>query len=130
MSDRLLLDTNVVIWLLSESEKVSPRAKRALMKPSASLWVSVVSVWEIVMKHQAGKLRLGAAIEAVVDQVMHRSPWTILRLEPAHLPGVAKLPLIHKDPFDRMLIAQALHEQLTIVTSDDTIPNYEVSAIW
>ena len=89
MSGSLLLDTNVLIWTISSSNRISARARRAISRSAASLAVSVVSVWEIVLKHQAGKLRLHAALEDVVDQILYRSPWTILPMVPGCLQRLA-----------------------------------------
>ena len=130
VNQRLLLDTNVLIWTLSSSNKISRRAERAMSRPLASLTVSVVSVWEIVLKNHAGKLRLPAGLPQVVDQILYGSPWTILPVAPEHLPALAALPAIHTDPFDRLLIAQARHEGLAILTADDQFKKYDVRTIW
>src|ERR1700681_224847 len=78
----LLLDTNVVIWPLPASSRISARARRAMSRPAASLAVSVVSVWEIVLKHQVGKLIFKVSLDEVVDQIVYHSPWTILPMVP------------------------------------------------
>jgi PIN domain nuclease of toxin-antitoxin system len=101
-----------------------------MSRSAASLAVSVVSVWEIVLKHQAGKLRLRAGLEEVLDQVLYRSPWTILPMAPACLLSLAALPMIHRDPFDRLLIAQAQQEGMVIVTADEQIGKYDVRTLW
>ena len=130
MSERLLLDTNVLIRLLVADKRMSSRAARAMERPGTSLVVSVVSVWELVLKYQARKLRLHAGITEVLDKILYDSPWTILPMMPEHLPVLAGLPMLHGDPFDRILIAQALHEGLTIVTADEQIPKYGVRTLW
>jgi PIN domain nuclease of toxin-antitoxin system len=130
VNQRLLLDTNVLIWALSSSNKISRRAARAMSRPAVSLTVSVVSVWEIVLKHHAGKLRLPAGLDRVVDQILYASPWTILPVAPEHLPALAALPAIHPDPFDRLLIAQARHEGMAILTADEQFKKYDVRTIW
>lgn len=130
MSDQLLVDTNVVIWTLEASPRVSARAKRELLDPSKKLIVSVVSVWEIVLKHQAGKLELDVGLDGVLDQVIRDSPWTLLPISPEHVRILTTLPMLHKDPFDRMLIAQAQYEGLTIVTPDQHIRKYHVPTLW
>jgi PIN domain nuclease of toxin-antitoxin system len=130
VSERLLADTSVVIWTLEASPRVSSRAKRALFDPATTLIVSVVSVWEIVLKHQAGKLVLQTSLDRALDQIVHDSPWKLLSVMPEHLPVLAALPLLHKDPFDRLLVAQAQYEGLTIITPDDKIRNYEVKTLW
>jgi len=130
VNEPLLLDTNVLIWTLSSSNKISRRAERAMSRPLASLAVSVVSVWEIVLKHHAGRLRLPAGLHQVVDQILYGSPWTILPVAPEHLPALAALPAIHTDPFDRLLIAQARHEGMAILTADEQFKKYDVHTIW
>jgi PIN domain nuclease of toxin-antitoxin system len=130
VNQRLLLDTNVLIWTLSSSNKISKRAERAMSRPAVSLTVSVVSVWEIVLKHHAGKLRLPAGVHEVVHQILYRSPWAILPVAPEHLPTLAALPAIHTDPFDRLLIAQARHEGMAILTADEQFKKYDVRTIW
>jgi PIN domain nuclease of toxin-antitoxin system len=130
VSDRLLLDTNVLIWTISASNKISSRAKRALSRPASTLLVSVVSAWELVLKNQAGKLRLPKSLSQIVDEILYHSGWTILPMAAEHLPVMADLPQLHADPFDRLLIAQAQHEGLTMVTPDQQIRKYEVRTLW
>lgn len=130
MRGPFLLDTNALIWTTSASGRLSSRAKRVLSAPAVSLVVSIVSVWELVLKHQVGKLRIDASLSQILDEILYHSPWTILSVLPEHLLVLAGLPMLHSDPFDRMLIAQALHESLTIVTSDQQIPKYKVRTLW
>ena len=130
MKDELLLDTNVLIWTVSEDDRISTRARTVISSSASALFVSVVSVWEIVLKHQTGKLRFKGLLEEVLDQILYRSPWAILAMSAEHLAPLAVLPMLHKDPFDRLLIAQARHEGMAIVTSDETIAKYDVRTIW
>jgi PIN domain nuclease of toxin-antitoxin system len=133
VNDGFLLDTNVLIWTLSGNSKtVSGRAKRVLgaVGSDSSLTVSVVSVWEIVIKHQARKLDLTCSIDEVVNDILYGFPWTTLLVKPEHILALLHLPLIHKDPFDRLLIAQARSEGLTIVTPDEQIGKYEIPTLW
>jgi len=92
--------------------------------------VSVVSDWEVIIKHQAGKLRLWDRLGQILDQVLYRSPWGILPVMPEHLPVLASLPTLHADPFDRLLTAQTLYENLVLVTSDERIREYDVRTLW
>ena len=96
----------------------------------SSLTVSVVSVWEMIMKHQAGKLDLACSIGDVLNDILYSFSWRILLVTPEHLLSLLGLPMHHKDPFDRLLIAQARHEGLTIVTPDEQIGKYEVHTLW
>jgi PIN domain nuclease of toxin-antitoxin system len=130
VSQRLLADTSVILWTLEASPRFSARAKRELFDPSTTLIVSVVSLWEIVLKHQSGELLLKTSLGAVLDQIIHDSPWPLLPVMPVHLPKLAALPLLHKDPFDRLLVAQAQCEGLTILTPDQKIRDYDVATLW
>ena len=130
MSEQLLLDTNILIWTLSASYKISKAARRAMSSSNSALAVSTISIWEIVLKHQAGKLTLPATLEEVVDQVLFHSPWIILPLRPEHLLSLTSLPMLHKDPFDRLLISQARYERMAILTADENIREYDVQVIW
>lgn len=91
--------------------------------------VSVVSVWEIILKYQARKLLLATTLAEALEQII-RSPWSLLPVLPEHLSVLAALPLLHKDPIDRMLIAQAQYENLTIITPDHRIQEYDVKTLW
>jgi PIN domain nuclease of toxin-antitoxin system len=130
VSGHFLADTNVVIWTISRSDRLSSRVKRTLADATASIAVSVASVWEIVVKHQAGKLVFDMSLDLAIDQILYRSSWTIAPITSEHLPVLANLPMLHKDPFDRILIAQAQHQNLTILTPDDKIRNYDVATLW
>jgi len=101
-----------------------------MSRPAASLAVSIVSIWELLIKHQAGKLRLRSGLGEVLDEILYRSTWAILPVVSEHLPVLAALPTLHKDPFDRLLVAQARHEGMTIITADEQIAKYEVRTIW
>ena len=109
---------------------MSERARRKLFDPATSLLISVVSVWEIVLKHRARKLVLSVGLDAAVDRIIHESPWALLPVLPEHLSSLAALPFLHKDPFDRMLVAQAQYEDFTIITPDEKIRKYDVKTLW
>lgn len=121
---RLLLDTHVVLWQLSGSRTLGPTAEAAIASAS-ELRFSVVSFAEIGVKVAVGKLRVPEGLE---DHVA-RSGLRVLGLTAAHGLGVAALPLHHRDPFDRLLIAQASSEGLTLVTADERIPEYDVATL-
>ncbi|WP_298746316.1 type II toxin-antitoxin system VapC family toxin [uncultured Serinicoccus sp.] len=124
---RLLLDTNVVIWLLlGERRSVPQDVADTLASPSSSVIVSAASVWEIAIKRSLGKLR--------IDGGWYRA---LMGLDLAHLPvsaehahGVQDLPWHHRDPFDRILLAQSLVEACTLVTADRTLDAYEAPTWW
>ena len=98
--------------------------------PVSSLLVSVISIWEIVLKYQVHKLHLQSGLDQTLDQILNHSPWDILSMKTEHLRSLANVPVLHLDPFDRMLIAQARYENLTIVTADEQIREYDVPTLW
>jgi PIN domain nuclease of toxin-antitoxin system len=115
---RLLLDTRVLLWWLSEDERLTKRAIR--MIADAQVYVSAASAWEMAIKSASGKLRAPDDFESQLRESRFQElPVTI-----AHASIAAKLPMHHKDPFDRMLIAQALQESLTLLTHDEMLPRY------
>lgn len=130
MTGPYLLDTNVLIWTISASNKLSSRAKRVMTLPTSSLSVSVVSVWELVLKFQVRKLRLRSGLDEALNEILYHSPWTILPMKSEHLLTLGGLPMLHSDPFDRLLIAQAKYENLTIVTADEQIREYAIKTLW
>lgn len=99
-----------------------------MVSPSSDIRVSVVSAWEIVLKFQAGKLTFEVPIERVLSEVFNA--WPVLTVRPEHITEILELPPIHRDPFDRLLIAQARAEGMTLATSEGHIRQYEVSTIW
>jgi PIN domain nuclease of toxin-antitoxin system len=119
-----LLDTHVVLWELEGSRRVSPAAQEAIER-ATELMFSVVSFAEIGVKAAIGKV----SVPRDLSQHVMRSGVQILRLDADHGLAVAELPMHHRDPFDRLLIAQARSEQLTIVTADRRIADYDVPLI-
>lgn len=124
---QLLLDTNVLVWLLTGNRSaVSDDAVTALSDPQRSIAVSAVSVWEIAIKRSLGKLRIDDGWARAISRLdFDAMPVTAL-----HAERVEHLPWHHRDPFDRLLVAQAQVEGRAIVTADDAIPRYEIQTIW
>ena len=119
---RLLLDTHVLLWALEDSPELGEKARRAVIDPRNEVFVSAINVWEITIKRSLGKLRgLDNLTTTVEDTGFTPLPITLFHAEQA-----GNLPMHHRDPFDRMLVAQAQAEGLTIVTKNDKIPRYAV----
>jgi PIN domain nuclease of toxin-antitoxin system len=118
----LLLDTHVVLWWLADDPELKPNARSAISDTSNLVHISAVSLWEIVIKQGLGKLQLP---EDWADILM-REPFGQLPINFRHVLTVGKLPAIHRDPFDRLLVAQCLVEELTLVTRDTTLQRYDV----
>ncbi len=126
---RLLLDTHVWLWMLEQPERLSEDTRDRLEDGAAALWLSAVSVVEIAVKHRLGKLTLPLPVEEYVASRMRRSAVDALPLAITHAAGMAALPLHHRDPFDRMLIAQARSENVPVVTADAAFDDYDVEVL-
>ncbi|MEH1949206.1 MAG: type II toxin-antitoxin system VapC family toxin [Nostoc sp.] len=122
---RVLLDTHIFIWWDSEPEKLSPNILSLLQRTDTKLYVSVVSLWEIQIKSQLGKLTLSQSLEDIYDS-QNKNGISFLSVIPAHVLNLNTLPLHHKDPFDRMLISQVLVEGLTLISIDQIFKLYDV----
>jgi len=122
-----LLDTSTLIWALADSELLSAKALKALK--SGHLVLSVVSYWEVVIKSQKGTLKIADPVNWW-SRATEMLGGDILSIRTAHVSVLAGLPDLHKDPFDRMLIAQASAEGLAIVASDEQFSRYPVKVIW
>lgn len=126
---KLLLDTHAFIWWDSDPTQLSAPALAALRDPANEVWLSVVSVWEMVIKVQLGKLSLRLPLAGIVTQ-QQANGLQILPATLAHALAVEGLPAIHKDPFDRMLIAQANAEGAELVSADQVVRQYSVRVLW
>ncbi|MBI1896613.1 MAG: type II toxin-antitoxin system VapC family toxin [Acidobacteria bacterium] len=117
---RLLLDTHILLWWLAGDPALPAPARCLIQDPENTMFVSTVSLWEIWLKHSLGKLRLPEDFE----EKLARESFENLPLTAAHTRGVALLPWHHRDPFDRMLIAQAQAERLNFLTADEIAAAY------
>jgi PIN domain nuclease of toxin-antitoxin system len=127
---KLLLDTHVFLWWNEGSPRLSRPVRRLLSDSGNRLYVSVVSTWEMALKAQTGKLGLPAAISTYIPARLAHYAMEALPLTLEHVLAASSLPAYHRDPFDRMLVAQGQVEQLPIVTRDPQIRKYAVETIW
>jgi PIN domain nuclease of toxin-antitoxin system len=127
---KLLIDTCTFIWLVADVEKLSSRAVSALRDPESDGYLSSASAWEIGVKYAAGRLRLSDPPERYVPDHRERHEIVPLSLDEESMLRSTRLPRLHRDPFDRMLVAQALTHDLAIVTPDPLIAQYGVRTIW
>lgn len=121
-NNRFLLDTHIFIWLIEGNKRLPKELIESLKDPNITLFLSIASIWEIAIKSVAKKLRVPRNLEVVIKE----AGITVLPIELPHVFATAKLALKHKDPFDRMLVAQAQIEKLTIITVDEKIKKYDV----
>ena len=127
---RCLLDANVLIFLDLDSERLSAAARREILNPANELHLSIASLWEIQLKISRGKLTLSRSLAEVVTAQCQANGLQLLGIEPEHVFRLGGLPFHHHDPFDRMIIAQALVEGMTIITSDGEFGPYGVAVLW
>ena len=127
---KLLLDSAVFLWWVTGSQTIPPRVRAAVSAPQNEVLVSAVSAWEIAVKHRLGKLPLPDAPEALVPRERARHNFASLALDERSTLHLPRLPLLHKDPFDRMLVCQAIEHGLTLVTPDRAIRGYPIRTLW
>lgn len=126
----LLLDTHAFLWLDNAPAKLSPTVRALCQDPNTRLFLSVVSVWEIIIKAALGKLTLRTPLRTILADQMRVNSLQILPVTLDHVLAVEGLPLHHHDPFDRLLIAQALAEGFTVVSADPLFSRYPASLVW
>ena len=123
---RLLLDTHTFLWWMAASRAISTTARGAIADPANDVLISIASVWELTIKVTAGKLNFPADPEAII----RGEGFNILPISFAHLRQHHSLPFLHKDPFDRMLVAQAIVEATPLVTRDRQLAQYGTPILW
>ena len=120
-----LLDTHIFLWSLDETKRLTKEVAKILKDPRNRIFVSVATAWEISIKQKKGKLPLKTTLE----ECFRKSNFEILEIKLPHILQLENLPFYHKDPFDRMLVAQAIVEKLMIITEDGKIKKYDVSVL-
>lgn len=126
---KFLLDTNAFLWAATFDPRLSARANQILNDASNDFYLSVVSLSEVTVKVQIGKLQIPQDLGAFLQRTLNRE-LMILPIQPEHVLNLSKLPLLHRDPFDRMLVAQSMSESVAILSSDRKLRQYEVEIIW
>ena len=124
-----LLDAHAIIWYLEDSSKMSPKAKNIIDADENDIAISTTSLWEIAIKVNLGKLKLAVPFNEFLDNV-RSSDFDILPIEDEHLKTLSDLPHLHKDPFDRLLVATAISKKMTLITIDENIQKYDVPYLW
>ena len=126
---RVLLDTHAFIWWFEDARRLTAGARSAIADAD-DVFLSVASCWELAIKVGNGKLTLAKPIEQLVPEQLRLNSFRLLQIDLDDVTRVATLPLHHRDPFDRLLAAQALSEELTIVSADPVFRKYGVKRIW
>jgi PIN domain nuclease of toxin-antitoxin system len=127
---RYLLDTHTFLWWVSDDPRLSARAREIMRDSNNDFYFSAVSAWEIAIKHQLGRLTLDRDPDRFVTEQIAANRLAAISIDIRHALRGGKLPLRHRDPFDRLLIAQSLVEDLPILTGDAAITAYEVQTVW
>jgi PIN domain nuclease of toxin-antitoxin system len=123
---KILLDTHVLLWWLAGDKQLGTQARDLIADPGNDILVSVASLWEIVVKRRVGKLQ---ADVAEVSDAIERDGFSLLPISMANLAELTALPMHHRDPFDHLLIAQAISEQATLLSEDQNISKYPVQVL-
>lgn len=127
---RVLLDTHAFLWWITEDRRLSARAREVMADGGNDLLLSAASGWEIAFKASLGRVSLPIPIDRFLSEQLQRNGIGTLPIEMSHALRVHALPLLHRDPFDRLLVAQALLEKLRILTSDRRVAQYNVETLW
>jgi PIN domain nuclease of toxin-antitoxin system len=127
---RVLLDTHAFLWFVIGSPELSSRARDVIEDAAIEKFLSVASLWEMAIKASLGKIILAKPFDVLIPGQISAAGFSVLGLEIDHITAVAVLPFHYRDPFDRMLVAQAKHEEMSIVSSDTQLDSYEIERIW
>lgn len=127
---KLLLDTHAFLWFLMGSANLSANARALIENPANENLISVASLWEMAIKVSFGKLILSAPFDELIPQQLNSNGIGLLSIRIDHLSLLTLLPFHHRDPFDRLLIAQAITEQMPVLSIDAAFDNYGVTRLW
>jgi PIN domain nuclease of toxin-antitoxin system len=127
---KFLLDTHALLWILSEDKRLSEDAKNEYLNRENTIFLSMASIWEMSIKISLNKLKLRNSVEKIVEEHVVGNDIKLLRIESSHIYPLQKLPFYHRDPFDRLIICQAMYEKMPIISSDKNFDLYSVERIW
>ena len=125
----ILLDTHVLLWFFEDDEKLAKSAIEAINNPENKKYVSIASIWEAAIKCSLGKLKLDGGIDSFIENIDDNG-FILMEISTLHIKAIVDLPYHHRDPFDRLLIAQTIAEDITIMTNDEYILQYDVNTAW
>lgn len=125
-----LIDTHVFIWWLQDNRELSERSRNIMSNAANEIFLSIASLWEISIKLSIGKLKINDYSTAYIEKQLVSNDIQLLPIKLSHTVNLHSMPNHHKDPFDRMIISQALEENLAIITKDNQFENYNIEVIW
>lgn len=127
---RHLLDSHTLLWYTLGDSRISGMASASIVDPANQLLISPASYWEIAIKISIGKLTLHQPYEDFIDACLNKYGFTILPIDPKHTDRLIGLPFHHKDPFDRLLVVQAMVESIPIISNDTALDAYGITRLW
>ncbi len=127
---KVLMDTHALLWAINGDEKLGKEAVKAFNNPETELFFSMAGYWEICIKISLGKLQLARDWERIIEKEMRLNSIKWLQIQKSHLEALVDLPFHHRDPFDRLMVAQSLFENMTMMTKDNEIRKYAISILW
>ena len=127
---RLLLDTHTFLWFITNDPQLSAAARALIADPANEILISPASYWEIAIKVRLGKYPLSAPYLTFITQGIDDNGFTVLPIEPKHTEVLTTLPLHHRDPFDRLIVAQAMVEGISVVSVDPQLDAYSIRRLW
>lgn len=125
-----LLDTHAFLWFINDDKALSRTAKVLIEDSQNVIYLSIASIWEIAIKVSLGKLEVPSPFNTFINEQLHENSITVLEIKVEHTGRIVELPLHHRDPFDRLIIAQALNDTLPIIGKDDIFDRYGVKRHW
>jgi PIN domain nuclease of toxin-antitoxin system len=127
---KLLLDTHIFLWFIAGHQRLSLAARNLIEDDANQPYLSIASLWEMAIKLSLGKLSLGQPFEQLISQQLRLNGIELLPIAVEHVNQVVTMPFHHRDPFDRLLVAQAMVEQIPIVSADEAFKPYEIKCLW
>lgn len=127
---KLLLDTHAFLWFVTDSPKLTPMSKKLIEDETNQRLISIASIWEMAIKHSIDKLRFQPSFDEFIEEQIFVNKLIIINVNLNHIKTVASLPLYHRDPFDRLIIAQSIVEQLPIISADKIFDSYSLIRLW
>lgn len=127
---RLLLDTHVFLWWINNAPELSAKSRSVIGKGQNECFLSVASCWEMAIKSSTGKLGLSQPLERFIPEQLAANGFRLLEIDFRHAAKVETLPFHHRDPFDRLIVAQAMSEKISIVSADSALSEYGIKRIW
>jgi PIN domain nuclease of toxin-antitoxin system len=127
---KFIADTNALIWFITDSPRLSSTAKNLLEAAESERFLSIASIWEISIKAGLGRLSFAKPIEEFLPDQIARNQFALLNISLSHALHVEKLPLHHRDPFDRMIVAQSFVENIPVLSSDEAFDAYGIQRFW